>query len=153
MRVKRLMKKNSTKRGMAVGWFASAITKGDLNKAKKAGFLPESMEYAFLGDEFIPRQEEGFRVMFLSFLLRGFLSLPTNFFVGFFSFTACSCISSRPIPPSMLRAFITLCEAFLGIDPHWGLWKRILYLRCNASKEEIHDVGGAIVGVRSDAQY
>jgi hypothetical protein len=46
-----------------------------------------------------------------------------------------------------------LCEAFLGIDPHWGLWRQIFYLRRNASKEEIHNVGGSIIVVRSDAQY
>jgi hypothetical protein len=52
-----------------------------------------------------------------------------------------------------IACFITLCEAFLGIDPHWGLWRRIFSLRRNATKEEIHNVGGAIIVVRSDAQY
>jgi hypothetical protein len=25
--------------------------------------------------------------------------------------------------------FITLCEAFLGIEPHFGLWKKIFYVK------------------------
>jgi hypothetical protein len=74
------MMKNSAKKGTDVGWSASAITKGDLNKAKKARFLLESMEYALPGDEVIPRSAEGFRVMFLSFLLHG-LSLPAHEFL------------------------------------------------------------------------
>jgi hypothetical protein len=46
-------------------------------------------------------------------------------------------------PNSILHiaCFITLCEAFLGIDPHWGLWKHLFHVRRNVSKEEIHDVG------------
>jgi hypothetical protein len=52
-----------------------------------------------------------------------------------------------------IACFITLCEAFLGINPHWGLWKYLFCLRPNASKEEIHDLASAIVSVRSESQY
>jgi hypothetical protein len=118
MQVKRLMTKNSAKRGTAVGWPASAITKGDLNKAKKAGFLSESMEYAFPGDEVIPRPTKGFRVMFLSFLLRG-LSLPAHEFLRGLHFVYGVQVHQLT-PNSILHVvcFITLCEAFLGLDPH-----------------------------------
>jgi hypothetical protein len=53
-------------------------------------------------------------------------------------------------PNSILHisCFITLCEAFLGINPHWGLWKYLSRLHHNVSKEEIHDLGGAIVSVQ-----
>jgi hypothetical protein len=59
------------------------------------------------------------------------------------------------MPNSILHiaCFITLCEAFLGIDPHWGLWNYLFRLRPNVSNEEIHDLGGAIVFVRSESQY
>jgi hypothetical protein len=58
-------------------------------------------------------------------------------------------------PNSILHIayFITLCEAFMGINPHWDLWKCPFYLCRNVSKEEIHDLGGAIVSVQSEAQY
>jgi hypothetical protein len=80
MRVKCLMTKNSTKRGMAVGWTTSTINKVDPKKAKTARFLSDSMEYAFPGGEVIPHQVEGFQVMFLSFIYRG-LSLPAHEFL------------------------------------------------------------------------
>jgi hypothetical protein len=59
------------------------------------------------------------------------------------------------MPNSMLHVacFITLCGAFLGVDPHWGLWKHIFHMRYNVSKEEVHDLGGAIITVRSESQY
>jgi hypothetical protein len=28
-----------------------------------------------------------------------------------------------------LACFITLCECFLGIEPHWALWRRIFIIR------------------------
>jgi hypothetical protein len=41
-------------------------------------------------------------------------------------------------PNSILHiaCFITPCEAFLGINPHWGLWKYLFCLRHNVSKEK-----------------
>jgi hypothetical protein len=46
-----------------------------------------------------------------------------------------------------------LCDTFIGVHPHWGLWKYLFHLRRNVSKEEVHDLGGAIVAVRSVSQY
>jgi hypothetical protein len=60
------MTKNSSKRGTAGGWSASAINKGGLKKAKTVGFLSASMEYALPGDEVVPRPAKAFQVMFLS---------------------------------------------------------------------------------------
>jgi hypothetical protein len=41
----------------------------------------------------------------------------------------------------------------LGINPHWGIWKYLFRLCPNASKEEVHDLGGAIISVRFELQY
>jgi hypothetical protein len=59
------------------------------------------------------------------------------------------------MPHSLLHiaCFITLCEAFLGIDPHWVLWKYLFRLRPSGSKGEILELGGAIVSVRLESQY
>jgi hypothetical protein len=58
-------------------------------------------------------------------------------------------------PNSLLHiaCFITLCEAFLGIEPHWVLWKYLFLLRPSGSKGKIPELGGAIVSVRSESQY
>jgi hypothetical protein len=58
-------------------------------------------------------------------------------------------------PNSILHiaCFITLCRAFLGVNPHWGLWIHIFFLCQNASMEEVHDVKGAIISVRTEVQY
>jgi hypothetical protein len=59
------------------------------------------------------------------------------------------------LPNSILHIayFITLCEAFLGINPHWGLWKYLFRRHPNVSKEEVHDLGSAIISMRFESQY
>jgi hypothetical protein len=52
-----------------------------------------------------------------------------------------------------IACFITLCKCFLGVHPHWGLWRCIFFIRWNASKDAVHDVGGAIISVRAEANY
>jgi hypothetical protein len=107
----------------------------------------------FPGGEVAPRPAEGFWVMFLPFLYRG-LSLPAHEFLhGLLFVYGVQLHQLTPNSILHISCFITLWEAFLGIDPHWRLRRRIYYLCRNASKEEIHDVGGAIIVVRADAQF
>jgi hypothetical protein len=58
-------------------------------------------------------------------------------------------------PNSLLHiaCFVTLCEAFLGIDPHWILWNYLFRLRPSGSLAEIPKLGGGIVSMRSESQY
>jgi hypothetical protein len=88
----------------------------DLKKVKKEGFSAESAEV-------IPAPPSGFRVMFLAFILRGF-SLPAHEFLRGLLFVYGMQLHQLT-PNSLLHiaCFITLCEAFLGIEPHWVLWK------------------------------
>jgi hypothetical protein len=79
--------------------------------------------------------------MFLAFLLHG-LSLPTHeFFHGILFIYGVQLHQLLPNSILYIACFITLCEAFLGINPHWGLWKQIFHLCRNVSKENVHDVG------------
>jgi hypothetical protein len=71
--------------------------------------------------------------------------------VGFCLYTARSYISSRQILSSTLRVSSRFVKILLALTPIGGYGGG--YLRRNASKEEIHDVGGAIIIVRSDTQY
>jgi hypothetical protein len=91
--------------------------------------------------------------MLLSFLLCG-LSLPTHKFLCGLLFVY-SLQLHQLTPNSILHivCFITLCDTFIVVHPHWGLWKYLFHLRRNVSKEEVHDLGGAIVVVCSASQY
>jgi hypothetical protein len=91
--------------------------------------------------------------MYLSFLLCIF-SLPSHEFLHVLLFVygvQLHQLTSHSI--LHIACFVTLCEAILGINPHWGLWKCLFHLHRNVSKDEIHDLGGSIVSVRSESQH
>jgi hypothetical protein len=146
------MAKHSTKK-QAIGWTVSTIMDADLSKAKEEGFLSASAEITFPSTEVVPQLQPGYRVIFLDFLLRGF-SLPAHEFLrGLLFIYGVQLHQLTPNSIMHIACFITLCKAFLGINPHLGLWKCLFRLRRNVSKEEIHDLGGAIVSVWSESQY
>jgi hypothetical protein len=140
------MAKKGTKK-QSLGWIPSAFDDADLKKAKREGFMSESLEIVFPSTEAIPSLPAGFWVMFLAFLLRGF-SLPTHEFLHGLLFVYG--VQLHQLTPNSLlhiACFITLCEAFLGIDPHWVLCKYLFRLRTSGSKGEIPELGGAIISV------
>ena len=62
------------------GWERSKFSKGDHKKLKKMGILTDKTALGFPGDEMIPCPGDGWRVIFLDFLVRG-LSLPAHEFL------------------------------------------------------------------------
>jgi hypothetical protein len=146
-----MAKKGAKKR--VLGWIPSVFEEADLKKAKREGFLSESAEIVFPSTDAVPTTPVGFRVMFLTFLLRGF-SLPAHEFLHGLLFVYG--VQLHQLTPNSLlhiACFITLCEAFLGIDPHWVLWKYLFRLCPSGSKGEIPKLGGSIVSVRSESRY
>jgi hypothetical protein len=66
--------------------------------------------------------------MFLAFLFHG-LSLPTHeFLCGLLFVYGMQLYQLTPNSLLHIACFITLCKAFLGIDPHWIL--RSIYFAC-----------------------
>jgi hypothetical protein len=111
------------------------------------------VEIIFPKDEAIPSPPAGFRVMFVAFLLHD-LSLPTNEFLrGLLFMYGVQLHQLTPNSLLHIACFITLCEAFLGIDPHWILWKYLFPLRPSVSLAEIPELGGAVISVQSESQY
>jgi hypothetical protein len=126
------MAKKGTKK-LALNWVPSSFDQPDPMKAKKEGFLPESMAVIFPRDEAIPRPLVGYLVMFLTFLLRD-LSLSTQeFLCGFLFVYGVQLHQLTPNSILHIDYFITLCGSFLGIDPHWVLWKFLFRLRPSIS--------------------
>jgi hypothetical protein len=91
--------------------------------------------------------------MFLAFLLRGFSFHVHEFLHGLLFVYGVQLHQLTPNCSLHIVCFITLCEAFLGIDPYWVLWKYLYRLHPSGSKGEISELGGAIVFVRSESQY
>jgi hypothetical protein len=114
---------------------------------REEGFLVESADVRFPSTEINPAPQEGYRMMLLAFLLRDFSFPAHKFLCGLLFVYGVQLHHLTPNSLLHIACFITLCEAFLGIDPHWVLWKFLFRLCPNATKEEIHDLGGTIVPV------
>ena len=92
--------------------------------------------------------------MFLEFIIRG-LSLPLHpFFKGLLCFYGLQLHQLSPNSILHITCFITLCECWLGIEPHFGLFKRLFKLkRQSVSGSLVYDVGGCGIHVDPSATY
>jgi hypothetical protein len=100
-----------------------------------------------------PNPPAGFTVMFVAFLYRG-LSLPAHEFLR--RLLLSYGIQLWQLTPNSilhLAIFITLFEAFLGIDHHWGLWKKIFFVKCYNTSNGSFITGGVGFVVRKDVNY
>jgi hypothetical protein len=90
----------------------------DLVKARKEGFLAASAEVIFPSTGIICHPQPGFRVIFLAFIFSG-LSRPAHeFLCGLLFVYGMQLHQLTPNSILHIACFITLCEAFLGINPH-----------------------------------
>jgi hypothetical protein len=131
-------------------WVQTKVGDKELSHTKKTGFLKnDPTESLAIGPEIIPRPPLGFRVIFLAFLLRG-LSLPPHpFLCGLLFAYGIQLHDLSPNTILHIACFITLCECFLGIEPHWALWRQIF-----AGRQPLrYQTGGFNCQVRSDVPY
>ncbi|KAK1648171.1 hypothetical protein QYE76_065976 [Lolium multiflorum] len=135
-------------------WSASAISSRDINKLRSLGFISASEEDIRLPSAVTrPKPPKGFTVMFVAFLFRG-LSLPAHEFLrSLLFFYGIQLWQLTPNSILHLSIFITVCEAFLGIDPHWGLWRKIFYVKRHNDSNGPPVVGGVGFVVRQDVDY
>jgi hypothetical protein len=135
----------------AVGhWVQTKFVEKELQSAEKISILKyDPAETLIAGPEIIPRPPAGFWVLFFAFLLRG-LSFPPHHFLCSLLFTYG--IQLHDLNPNTIlhiTCFIMLCECFLGIEPHWALWRQIFIIR----RPLHYQTGGFSCQVRQDVEY
>jgi hypothetical protein len=146
-----MVKKKS--RNVATSWVPSEFEESDLLKAQRDGFLVRGEQVIFPSTEHIPKPPSCYWVMFLAFLLHG-LSLPAHEFLrGLLFVYGMQLHQLTPNSILHIACFITLCESFLGVEPHWVLWKYLFYLRPSVSLSRNPELGGAVVSVRAKVHY
>jgi hypothetical protein len=91
--------------------------------------------------------------MFLAFLLRGLSFSAHEFLRGLLFVYGVQLRQLTPNSILHIACFVTLCESFLGIEPHWILWKYLFRLRPSVSLSKKPELGGAVVSVRAEAHY
>jgi hypothetical protein len=155
MHIKTLAQKNK----MGKSNIANSVTswvpfkQKDLEKAQADGLIFDADQVTFPSTERIPKPPSGFRVMFLAFFLRG-LSFPAHEFLPGL-LVVYGVQLHQLISNSILHIayFITLCESFLGIEPHFLLWKFLFWLRPSVALSKKPELGGAVVYICAESQY
>jgi hypothetical protein len=98
----------------------------------------------------LPPKDTHEAVIFVPFLIRG-LALPVSpFFRGLLDFYSLNLMHLNPNSVLQVAAFVHLCEAFLGILPHFGLWNYLYHCRPRMAGGQHQLVGGASLELRRD---
>jgi hypothetical protein len=149
-------KKSSKGKGAAVeptleeGWHASKCSESDLETLVSAGLLLEKFTIQWrpaLGED-CPFENTGEIVAFTPYLERG-LVFPCSFF--FFGLLCYYRIQLHHLTPNSfvhISIFVHLCEAFLGIKPHFELFRFFFHLQPQPDSYVLDVVGGAGLQLR-----
>ena len=103
---------------------------------------------AAVGHDF-PQENEGDLVVFAPFFECGF-GLPAGaFFRDLLEFYGIEQHQLNPNTVLQLSIFIYLCEGFLGIAPHFNLFRHLFYFKGYPKNKEPGEVGGAGIQLRN----
>lgn len=126
-------------------WAASDVKESTLKEMVKDGVLPAKEIIGWrlaYGKEF-PTPDTGEIVVFTHFFYCGFSLGTSEFFRGILDYYGIKIFHLNPNSVLHIAIFIHVCEAFLGIYPHFNLFRRIFSLKAHPTKDNPYVVGGA----------
>ena len=134
-------------------WRRCSISHNELVKLQTEGLLPPAIMVpvraglvTYRGGrqaEDTPSPNKGERVCFVSYLIRG-LGFPIHPFLrGLLKFYGLQLHHLTPASVLHIAGYVALCELFLGIEPHFALWKKLFFVVPHSQKGSIYQVGGA----------
>jgi hypothetical protein len=134
-------------------WKKSKAKTEDFLALLNSGFLREKevdMWRAAAGDPY-PMKNPDEIPMFARFAERG-LSLPaSDFFKGLMGYYGIEYLNLNPNGIFRTAIFVHFCEAFLGIKPHWNLFRKFFRVKPQPSASNPRVVEGAGIQMREDA--
>jgi hypothetical protein len=133
-------------------WNPSKVTQGHLQSLTNQGSMmaTELAFYHMPEDPVFPMPTDGYMVTFVPFYKRGF-DMPSHRFHR--SLLWHYGLELHNLAPSVVLhivTFVTLCKAYMGIDPQFGLWN---YFFCVWHPRDLNTdlivSGGAVIHVKS----
>jgi hypothetical protein len=121
------------------------VSESDLLHLVSIGVLPpkELCSWRICCGVTVPTEDTHESVVYVPFLLRG-LALPISpFFRGLLDFYHLNLTHLNPNSILQISIFVHLCEAFLGVLPHFGMWKFLYHCRPGMAGGQHQLVGGA----------
>jgi hypothetical protein len=128
----------------------SIISESDLLHLVDVGVLlpKELCSWQISSDITVPIEDTHESVVYVPFLIRG-PALPVYPFLrGLLDFYELNLTHMNPNSILQISIFIHLCEAFLGILPHFGLWKYLYHCRPEMAGGHHQLVGSASLELR-----
>ena len=126
---------------------ASSVKEGDITKVGPVGYLAADIAHRLPdAGQIIPTPGPHKRVVFLAHFVRG-LGFPLHPFVrGLMFYYGLDFHDPAPNFILNISAFIVMCEAFLRITPHFGLWLKTFNMKPKVVGGQQVECGGAMVG-------
>ena len=104
-------------------WEASSINEKDIKDLRSAGYLAADIVHRLPDkDQIVPTPGPGERVMFIPHFVCGLGFSLHPFVHGLMFYYGLDFHDMDPNSFLNISAFIVVCEAFLRIPPHFGLW-------------------------------
>ena len=94
-------------------------------------------------DDATPTEDTYEAMVFMPFFIQGLGLSICSFVRGLLQFYAINLTHLNPNSILQLSIFIHLCEAFLGIVPHFGLWKYLYHCKAGLRDRVLQVTGGA----------
>jgi hypothetical protein len=134
-------------------WKKSKGKTEDLLALLNSGFLWEKevdMWRAAMGDPYPMEKSPGEILMFVRFVERGLALLTSDFFKGLLDYYGIEYLNLNPNGIFHVSVFVHFCEAFLGIKPHWVLFRKFFRVKPQPSANDPRVVGGAGIQMLKD---
>jgi hypothetical protein len=131
-------------------WTHSKCSLNNLNKLVSEGLLQEKnlVNWRPSFHEPFPMENVDEIVTFFHFAERG-LALPTcSFFRGLLYYYGLELHHLNPNSICHISIFIHFYEAFLGIEPHWDLFRFLFRVKPQPTTKKLTVVGGASIQLR-----
>jgi hypothetical protein len=128
----------------------SVVSESDLLRLVDVGVLPpkELCSWRICREVTVPTEDTHEFIVYVPFLIRG-LALPISpFFRGLLDFYNLNLTHLNPNSILQISIFVHLCEAYLGILPHFDLWKYLYHCRPGMAGGQHQLVGGASLEMR-----
>jgi hypothetical protein len=134
-------------------WKKSKAKTEDLLALLNGGFLREKevdMWRVAAGDPYLEKNPDEIP-MFARFMERG-LALPaSDFFKGLLDYYGIKYLNLNPNGIFHVSIFVHFCEVFLGIKPHWVLFRKFFRVKSQPSANDPRVVRGAGIQMHKDA--
>jgi hypothetical protein len=133
-------------------WKKSKTKTKDLLALFNSGFIREKEmdSWRAAGDPYPMEKSEVEIPMFARFAKRG-LALPaSDFFKGLLGYYGVEYLNLNPNGLFHTAVFVHFCEAFLGMKPHWILFRKFFRVKPQPSASNPRVVGGAGIQMRED---